>query len=156
MPFPTTTQLTLSLTLILSQYHLQISFPQIPKPYLRRQLQIHRSLYAPTHLSISAVEKGFQEKNQKDRPYNIKSTRASLREPQGDAAFEEEKTWLDAELAGQNAPGEDTATNDVDEDVVVGDADDGEDDGAGIECQCCFADYPFVRVSPFIRVLVVS
>ena len=32
------------------------------------------------------------------------------------------------------------------EDAVMNVADDEEeDDGTGIECQCCFADYPFVR-----------
>jgi hypothetical protein len=61
-------------------------------------------------------------------------------------AFEEEKAWLDAELAGGANTKEVDDTMDHDnEDVVMDDADDAEDDGGGIECQCCFADYPFVR-----------
>lgn len=68
--------------------------------------------------------------------------------------FEEEKAWLDAELAGGgNAKEADATMDDVNEGVDTGDADEAEDDGSGIECQCCFGDYPFVRVSllyPFI------
>ena len=60
--------------------------------------------------------------------------------------LEEEKAWLDAELAGGgNAKEVDETPDDANEDAVVDAADDGEDDGTGIECQCCFADYPFVR-----------
>jgi len=52
---------------------------------------------------------------------------------------------LDAELAG--GEGVDVTIYDIDEDVVTDDVADGKDDGSGIECQCCFADYPFVRAS---------
>jgi hypothetical protein len=64
-------------------------------------------------------------------------------------ALEEEKAWLNAELAGGgNAKEVDEAMDDVNEDVVVNDADDNpEDDSSDIECQCCFADYSFVRTS---------
>ena len=59
-------------------------------------------------------------------------------------AFEQEKSWLDAKLAGGDIEkGLDATTYNIDEE----DADDGKDDGSGIECQCCFADYPFVRAS---------
>ena len=75
-------------------------FPTIPKPYLRRQLQIHKSLYAPTHLSVLAAEKSFDENIPQRRPYTIKSSRITLKKPQGDGALEEEKGWLDAELTG--------------------------------------------------------
>jgi hypothetical protein len=72
-------------------------------------------------------------------------------------ALEEEKAWLDAELAGGgNAKGVDETMDDVNEDVVMGVAEDGDENDTGIECQCCFADYPFVRtflLSPFYLVL---
>ena len=42
----------------------------------------------------------------------------------------------------------------VDENVVLDNADDGEDDGTGIECQCCFANYPFVRATFFIVLIL--
>ena len=80
----------------------------------------------------------------------MKSVVATLKKPQGDLAFEEEKAWLDAELVdGGNAKGEPATMDDVDENVVPDNADDEEDDGTGIECQCCFADYPFVRAAIF-------
>ena len=67
--------------------------------------------------------------------------------------MEEEKAWLDAELAGGGDANEmDETLDEVNEDVFMDVVDDGEDDGTGIECQCCFADYPFVRaflLSPF-------
>jgi hypothetical protein len=64
----------------------------------------------------------------------------------------EEKAWLDAELAGGgNAKEVDETLGKVNEDVM--DVTDDEDNGTGIECQCCFAEYPFVSaflLSPFI------
>ena len=59
----------------------------------------------------------------------------------------EDKAWLDAELAGGGNANEavDETWDDANEDFVMDFADDGEDDGTGIECQCCFADFPFVR-----------
>ena len=84
----------------------------------------------------------------------MKSSRITLKKPQGDVAMEEEKAWLDAELVGGgNANEVDETQDDANEDGAMDFADDGEDDGTGIECQCCFADYPFVRtslLSPFI------
>ena len=46
----------------------------------------------------------------------------------------EEETGLGAETL-----------DDTNVDAVMNIADDGEEDDTGIECQCCFADYPFVR-----------
>ena len=61
-------------------------------------------------------------------------------------ALEEEKAWLDAELTGGgNVKEVDETVDGANEDGVMNAADDEEDDGTGIECQCCFADYPFVR-----------
>ena len=71
--------------------------------------------------------------------------------------MEEEKAWLDEELAGGGKAKEvDESLDNNDEDVVMDFADEGEDDGTGIECQCCFADYPFVMtflLSPFYVIL---
>jgi len=68
--------------------------------------------------------------------------------------MEEEKARLDAELAGGgNAKGVDETLDDVNEDVMDV-AEDGDD--TGNECQCCFANCPFVRtflLSPFYLVL---
>jgi E3 ubiquitin-protein ligase RNF216 len=133
------------------QYHLQSSFPHIPKPYIRRQLQPHSSLYAPTHFSILETEKSLAEK----RPYAPKFTRAKLSKPRGDdPPFEEEKAWLDAEFkaGGGNEKEVDADGEEVkeEEDVAIDNVDDAED---GIECQCCFADYPFVRI-PMLNLLI--
>ena len=101
----------------------------------------------PTHLSILAAEKTFDER----RLYVKKLIRATLRKPQGDEVLEEEKAcqWLDAELAGGgNAKEVDEGMAGANEDIVMDDFDDAEGDSS-IECQCCFADYPFVRTSLF-------
>ena len=116
--FPLTTP---RLSFWISQYYIQTSFPHIFKPYLRRQLQIYRSLYQPTHFSVLAAEKS-----------------------QGDVALEEEK-GLSAELAGDGNAKETETLDDANGDADMNVAEDGEDDETGIECQCCFADYPFVR-----------
>ena len=93
------------------------------------------------------AEKTYEEKT-KQRPYIPKHSRAPLKFTDvKDAAFDEEKAWLEAELAGIGNEKEvaDKEKEAVDA-VIDDDADDGEEeDGNGIECQCCFADYPFVR-----------
>ncbi|KAF8816829.1 hypothetical protein BYT27DRAFT_6378489 [Phlegmacium glaucopus] len=136
----------------LALYHLQTSFPHIPKSYLCRQLQIHANIYTPTYLSILADEEAFEEENQ-ERPYTIQFSGPRLRKPQGDVAFEEEKAWLDGALAGGAVA--DAVMDDYREGKIVDYAvmdnvddeeDDGEDDGTSIECQCCFADYPFSQM----------
>ena len=62
-----------------------------------------------------------------------------------DAAFDEEKTWLEAELAGVGNEKEVVDEEKEAVDAVMDDDGEEEEDGNGIECQCCFADYPFVR-----------
>ena len=62
-------------------------------------------------------------------------------------AFEEEKAWLDVELAGGgNEKVDATVDNEEQAGAVMDDVEDEEDEGSGIECQCCFADYPFVSL----------
>ena len=63
---------------------------------------------------------------------------------------------MDAELAGGgNANEVDEGMDGVTEDADMDDADDAEGDGS-IECQCCFADYPFVRTSLFYLFFISS
>ena len=87
-------------------------------------LQIHKSLHTPTNPSVLAVEKSFERER---RPYAIKFSRTTLKKLQGDLAMVEK-----ADVINKN---------------VVIDVSDDEDNGTGIECQCCFAEYPFVMAS---------
>ena len=60
---------------------------------------------------------------------------------------------MDAELAGGGNEKEVDANGEEvkeEEDVAIDNVNDAED---GIECQCCFADYPFVRI-PMLNLLI--
>jgi len=71
--------------------------------------------------------------------------------------FEEERVWLQAHLKdmfgvdlegfeGVGAGGQGgNADKGKGKAVALPEEDDEVEDGTGIECQCCFAEYPFVR-----------
>jgi hypothetical protein len=83
-----------------------------------------------------AAEKSFDDNKPLRRPYAIKFSRTTLRKPHDDVAMEEKKAWLDSELAGGrnlNAKGVDETLDDVNEDVVMDVAEDGDDNDTGIE-----------------------
>ena len=122
------------------QNQLQADFPYIPKPYLRRQLALHSTLYAPTYLFLSAQEKRLQkEGNQEPWPYSRKVAPYKAAKGKGkavlgdDPEFEAERAWILEQLAeGEGGK--------VQEEEY-------EDNGDGIECGCCFSTYPFVSLS---------
>ncbi|KAJ3490885.1 hypothetical protein NLJ89_g11396 [Agrocybe chaxingu] len=137
---------------------LQADFPFIPKPYLRRQLQAHRSLYAPTHLKIAADERELPLARDR-RPYALKAT--AYKTPKGkgravaDEAFERERQWLVAHLEGREAGEDEGAGEPRTEDAVdkgkgkekaAEDEEPPLEEGEGIECQCCFSEYRFHKM----------
>ncbi|CAA7261257.1 unnamed protein product [Cyclocybe aegerita] len=136
---------------------LQADFPFIPKPYLRRQLQAQRSLYAPTHLKIAAEERELAVTRDR-RPYTLKATAYKALKGKGravvDEAFEKERRWLVAHLEGREAGDEEGAAEPQVE--VAADKGKGKEkaadeeppleEGEGIECQCCFSEYRFDKM----------
>ncbi|KAF8907296.1 hypothetical protein CPB84DRAFT_298608 [Gymnopilus junonius] len=128
----------------LALVQLQTSFPFVPKPYLRQSLLRHRGFYAPTYLTLAAAEKTYVEgplNNRPGRPYVLKSTRynpAKDRRRMKDVvneAFADERRWL-VEHLQDPSKGKEKAANE----------DESLEEGTGIECQCCFAEYAFDKM----------
>ncbi|KAF8156090.1 hypothetical protein B0H34DRAFT_716125 [Crassisporium funariophilum] len=144
---------------------LQTDFAHIPKPYLRRTLQAHKSLYAPTHLFLLADEKKYpalddahkrQPGDHVDgpdgdgvRPYSVKMTRHNRANGKGkgkdmqDAVWEEERKWLVGYLEDGGEGGGGAAAAAGAEGAME---EEDEDEEGDIECQCCFGDYPFAKM----------
>ncbi|KAF8064103.1 hypothetical protein FPV67DRAFT_1782451 [Lyophyllum atratum] len=125
--------------------HLQVSFPFIPKAYLRFRLNVaHNGLYAPMHFFLLEQEKAQQRQREANEkvvyPYNRRVTpykpkgkgTASLK----DADFEAEHKWLMDELSGAGAGAVDANANSEE----ANDTDDGECED-GLECGCCFSNF---------------
>ncbi|KAJ7741519.1 hypothetical protein DFH07DRAFT_837532 [Mycena maculata] len=112
---------------------LMLDFPYIPKPHIRRTLLDQHSLYAPTYLFLA------EEKHSGALPYvpktipsraPVKGKRKALHDPE----FENERDWITSRVQ-EDAHAAEKA---VEEECV-----DGED---GIECGCCFSNYPFDKM----------
>jgi TRIAD3 protein (E3 ubiquitin-protein ligase RNF216) len=113
-----------------------VDFPYIPKPHIRRIFTANNGLYAPTYLFL------VNERKQSKLPYAIKSTASRVPgkgKARNDPEFDKEKQWLLLKLQ------EDATENDA---QVAEEANEQEyaDCGDGIECGCCFSNYPFVRL----------
>ncbi|KAF8196178.1 hypothetical protein BJ912DRAFT_1141053 [Pholiota molesta] len=139
--------------------HLQCAFPYTPKLHLRRVLAEHRNHYAPTYLYLHRLQARLCARALWDPGYAANKTKFDARRKEGliagrrDAALEEEVRWVEERIgagdvgagghvvdkgkgkarAVEEAPEEDAAAED-------------EDEEGGIECQCCFADYPFTQM----------
>lgn len=154
--------------------HLQISFPYIPRTYLRKILTQHNMLYAPTHIYCVQLYKQHQSSPKERPPLNENFPFLSRKTPYrpllskeiNDAEFEKEKKWVELYdsvdgdmamvrvqfMAGDEAgegedeegkgKGKEKATDDEDDD----DDDDDYPEGEGIECGCCFTEYPFEKM----------
>ncbi|KAJ7449917.1 hypothetical protein FB451DRAFT_1052540 [Mycena latifolia] len=112
---------------------LMLDFPFIPKPHMRRVLLDHHSLYAPTHISLAEEKRrgGVLPYVPKTIPSRAaaKGKRKALHDPE----FEKEREWIISRSQEEN----------VDVDVEEENADCGDD---GIECGCCFSNYPFDKM----------
>ena len=109
-----------------------MDFPRIPKPHIRSQL-LDKRFYAPTYLLLS------EELSRDHLPFKLKLTNSvvSKGKVREDPEFDKEREWVllrVAELASERAA------------ALAAKEQEYEDNGEGIECGCCFSDYPFVRV----------
>ncbi|KAJ7509982.1 hypothetical protein B0H11DRAFT_1957067 [Mycena galericulata] len=117
----------------LSIDQLMLDFPYIPKPHIRRTLLDQHSFYAPTYLFLA------EEKRSGILPYIPKTvpSRAPAkgkRKALHDSEFEKEREWISS-----RAPEDGTSVTAHDEEEYV-------DSGDGIECGCCFSNYPFEKM----------
>lgn len=113
---------------------------------------LHNSHYAPTHLDLSANEKAQRrEYEPKLTKYNPEKDRAKLAGLE-DPVLEEERAWIVEMEEEENSVQEGGNLDKGKGKAKAVDGGDGEEpeleDGEGIECQCCFCDYPFV--CPFL------
>ncbi|KAF9030307.1 hypothetical protein BDZ89DRAFT_1064727 [Hymenopellis radicata] len=104
---------------------LTVDFPDIPKAHLRKLLASKKGLYAPTHIFIAdqktrGIPMGYVPKKTAVRTKG----KGRARE---DAELEREKAWL-ARREQAPPPEEEVA------------------EGEGIECGCCFTEYPFDKM----------
>ncbi|KAF8956276.1 hypothetical protein BDZ97DRAFT_1852621 [Flammula alnicola] len=147
--------------------YLQTDFPFIPKPYLRRSLTRFRNFYAPTHLALAAEEQSYEDDPGRHRMYMRKSIHYNpARERRRlqvlvDEAFMEERAWLEEQLnlrrpeagsaaadggAVQDEAGDAGKGKGKEKAVDLLEEDEPLEDGTGIECQCCFSEYAFVKM----------
>ncbi|KAK0491629.1 hypothetical protein IW261DRAFT_1324475 [Armillaria novae-zelandiae] len=108
---------------------LTLDFPNMPKPFLRKLLNAKQGFYAPTYLHIVREQKrgaklDYIPKKMLTRPAKGKGR------AKADPEFEREKAWLSRQDEKEKAA--------VTEDEVP--------EGEGIECGCCFSEYPFNRM----------
>ena len=107
-------------------------FPRIPKPYIRSRLFDHR-FYAPTYLLLA------EELKKEPLPFKLKSTNSVVGKGKArqDPEFDKEREWVllkVAELATERDAAFAASVNEQEY----------ETNGEGIECGCCFSEYPFV------------
>ncbi|KAJ7591319.1 hypothetical protein C8J56DRAFT_935212 [Mycena floridula] len=114
---------------------LMLDFPLIPKAHIRKILAVHKNFYAPTHLQFLQELEAFRAGA--PLPYiPKKGTAASKGKGKGkalqDDEFDRETEWLAQKLIDRN----------IEKDEKVAEAL-LEEEGGGIECGCCFSEYPF-------------
>ncbi|KAG6377314.1 hypothetical protein JVT61DRAFT_15103 [Boletus reticuloceps] len=112
---------------------LMMDFPRIPKPHIRSRLFDNR-FYAPTYLLLA------DELKKEPLPFKFKSTNSVVGKGKGkarqDPEFDREREWIllkVAELATEKDAELAAAVNEQEY----------ENNGQGIECGCCFSEYPF-------------
>ncbi len=133
------------------------------KRFIRNELLQHNSHYAPTHLALSASQKGQGKPYEsKVTKYNFERDRKKL-EMWNDEVLEEERRWV-VERARELEEGADrTQTKGKGKEKAPVDEEPELEEGEGIECQCCFSEYAFVSyiflpysISDILRALFYS
>ncbi|KAK0190321.1 hypothetical protein F5146DRAFT_1043758 [Armillaria mellea] len=110
---------------------LTLDFPNMPKSFLRKILIAKGGFYAPTYLHIVREQKrggklDYIPKKILTRP----TTRKGKGRAKADPEFEREKAWLSRQDEKEKAV--------VSEEEIP--------EGEGIECGCCFSEYPFTKM----------
>lgn len=138
--FSSTDILTLRL-----QNQLQLDFPDIPKPHIRKMLSAQKGFYAPTYIALAA-----ERKRGAPLPYKLKkSAGPSVASSKGkqkvleDEEFDREREWLLQKLQEESLEKDEAVAEELDIE------ENGEDN---IECGCCFSDYPFVCIRSFLSI----
>lgn len=111
---------------------IRVDFPQIPKDYVKKSFFKHQSLYAPTYFALRAdLEAGdkFVVKKTTSRSEASRGKRKVLPE---NPDFEMERRWLLERL-------DEEETKKAEEAELA----ECEKNGTGVECGCCFGDFPF-------------
>lgn len=100
--------------------------------HTKAMLALNNNFYAPTHLVL------LRQSNMAELPFKLRSSACKVANKGKffDAEFDRERQWLLEKLQSDGAV---TAGH---QPVVQGE-DEGDGEG-GIECGCCFSEYPFV------------
>lgn len=132
------------------QEQLYIDFPEIPEDHVAVTFTVLNMLYAPTFLFLREEQKSAnppyvkQDADAKQRRLSAKK-KGKRKAAGSDEEFAKERQWLLAKLQREAVEkGGKTAAAAVVADTSGGEAEAEEEEG-GIECGCCFTEYPFVR-----------
>ncbi|KZO97505.1 hypothetical protein CALVIDRAFT_479838 [Calocera viscosa TUFC12733] len=123
---------------VLAEEQLFEDFPLVPRAHVRSVMEQCAYLYAPTHLRL------LQEIKSEALPYTLKA-RPTPAKTKGkgkasfDADFEAERDWLVLKLAEDKLRADEELAEKLNEQEY-------EANGEGLECGCCFGDYPFDKM----------
>ncbi|CAE6398806.1 unnamed protein product [Rhizoctonia solani] len=104
---------------------LRVDFPTIPKDYITRTFFGKKSLYAPTFIALKEDLKDGSKFIAKKSAKRTEKSRGKAKAPPMSEDFDNERIWL---------------LNYLDERAELEEC---EQNGTGVECGCCFGDYPF-------------
>ncbi|ETW80698.1 hypothetical protein HETIRDRAFT_476396 [Heterobasidion irregulare TC 32-1] len=126
----------------LAREQLYVDFPDIPQVHVNAMLAVHLNLYAPAYLYLQKERRGAKLPYVPELPKNRKRRVSAKKKGKRkaalhDAEFLRERTWLLAKLAQDAANiGKEPAVGETSAQEIVEEVD-------GIECGCCFTEYPF-------------
>ncbi|EIW78179.1 hypothetical protein CONPUDRAFT_107947 [Coniophora puteana RWD-64-598 SS2] len=116
---------------------LALDFPLIPKLHVRGRLNENKGFYVPTYYVLLADE------TSPTPPYTRKRTaskQANRQKHVNDEAFDREHGWLIVKLDNERvAKDAEEAERIADEEAIAA--------GEGVECGCCFAEYPIHKMA---------
>ena len=130
------------------QEQLYVDFPDIPQVHVNAMLAVHLNLYAPTYLYLQKERRGAKlpyvpEPHKKSKRRVSAKKKGKRKAALHDAEFLRERQWLLAKLAQDAANVGKKPTVEVEgtsaQEII--------EEMDGIECGCCFTEYPFVSSS---------
>lgn len=120
------------------QEQLLRDYPLIPKNHVRSRLLREGSHYAITFFSLeedqAATPRPYRQNNHPRTEAQNKGKGVARSDPE----FDKERAWLVRKLQERKVAKDSEVAARLNEKEY-------EDAGDGIECGCCFTDYPFVR-----------
>ncbi|KAF7338212.1 hypothetical protein MVEN_02046300 [Mycena venus] len=109
---------------------LMVDFPFIPKPHIRQTLLAHHCLYAPTHIFLEEEKNGGGVLRYTPKTIPSRLPAKGKRKALHDAEFEKEREWIKSRVEKEPVEVEEESAECED----------------GIECGCCFSNYPFEKM----------